>query len=210
MVATKNGRYLAGCLERARHGPAVRSQLLHPINVLGPFRLLGVDFIGPLQRSRLGNSYILHIMDYFSRFSMTFPSATANATDVIPALEQVFSLYTKPKAVYWDRGQHFLNEPVKDYLNALGVAFSYSPSGASQSTGMIKVGNRILQSVIRKGGDWEDDLRASTKHINSRTIEHLKLAPCEILLGAPPTPDLSELWKPVADANSVQQCPGLR
>ena len=199
-------RYIAGCLDCARHGPAARSQLLHPIIILGPFRLLGIDFIGPLQRSRLGNSYILHVMDYFSRFSITFPSATANTTDVIPALEQVFSLYAKPKAIYWDRGQHFLNEPVKDFLSALGIAFSYSPSGASQSTGMIEVGNKILQSVIRKGHDWEEGLSASTKQVNSRTINHLKLAPCEILLGVPPTPDLSELWKPTADTNSVRAC----
>ena len=40
-------RYLARCLECAKHGPAVRSQLLHPIVILGPFRLLGIDFIGP-------------------------------------------------------------------------------------------------------------------------------------------------------------------
>ena len=199
-------RYLAGCMECARHGPAVRSQLLHPVIVLGPFRLLGIDFIGPLQRSRLGNCFILHIMCYFSRFSVTFPSVTANATDVIPALRQCFSLYAKPKAVYWDRGQHFENQPVKEYLKEEGVAFSYSPSGSSQSTGMIEVGNKILEDVIRKDGDWEDGLHKSTRYINSRTIEHLRLAPCEILLGVPPFPDMSELWKPMAEANSVRAC----
>lgn len=199
-------RYLAGCLECARHGPAIRSQLLYPVIVVGPFRLLGIDFIGPLRRSRLGSLFILYLMDYFCRFSITFPSKTANATDVIPALKQAFTLYAKPKAVYWDRGQHFENQPVKDFLEGLGVAFSFSPSGSSQSTRMIEVGNKILEDVIRKGGDWEDDLGESTRHTNSRIIDHLRFAPCEILIGVPPTPDVSEMWKPLADANSIQAC----
>ena len=197
------GRYIAGCIECARHGPAVRSQLLHPVIVLGPFRLLGVDFIGPLACSKQGNFFILHIMCYFSRFSITFPSKTANATDVIPALRQTFTSYAKPKAIYWDRGQHFDNQLVKDFLEGLGIAFSHSPSGSSQSTGMIEVGNRILESVIRKGGDWEDGLKDSTRSVNSRTIRHLSVAPCEILLGVPPSPDLSEIWKPLASSDSV-------
>ena len=197
-------RYIAGCLECARHGPAMRSQLLHLVIVLGPFRLLGIDFIGPLPCSGLGNFYILHLICYFSRFSITSPSKTANATDVIPALQQAFTAYAKPKAVYWDRGQHYDNQLVKDFLDSLGVAFSFSPSGLSQSTGMVEVGNKILEDVIRKGGDWEDNLQTSTRSTNSRTIGHLAAAPCEILLGVPPSPDLSELWKPSAANDSVR------
>lgn len=197
-------RYLAGCLECAKHGPATRSQLLHPVIVLGPFRLLGIDFIGPLPCSRLGNFYILHLICYFSRFSITSASKTANATDVVPALQKAFAAYAKPKAVYWDRGHHYDNQLVKGFLNEQNVAFSFSPSGSSQSTGMVEVGNKILEDVIRKGGDWEDNLQSSTRSTNSRTIGHLGMAPCEILLGVPPSPDLSELWQPSAPNDSVR------
>ena len=68
---------------------------------------------------------------------------------------------------------------------------------------MIEVGNKILQDVLRKGGDSEDGLRHSTRYVNSRTIEHFKVAPREILLGVPPSLDLSELWKPTTDNDSV-------
>ena len=69
-----------------------------------------------------------------------------------------------------------------------------------------RVGNKILEDVIRKDRDREDGLRNSTRYVNSRTIEQLKIAPCEILLGVPPSPYLSELWKPAADGNSVRTC----
>lgn len=68
---------------------------------------------------------------------------------------------------------------------------------------MVEVGNKILEDVIRKGGDWEDDLQASTRSVNSRTVGHLGAAPCEILLGVPPSPDLTELWKPSVSNDSV-------
>lgn len=197
-------RYIAGCLECAKHGPATRSQLLHPIVVLGPFKLLGIDFIGPLPRSRLGNTYILHLICYFARFSITSPSASANATDVIPALERAFTSYAKPKAVYWDRGQHYDNQLVKDFLTSKNIAFSFSPSGSSQSTGMVEVGNKILEDVLRKGGDWEDGLQDTTRNVNSRIISHLTVAPCEILIGVPPSPDLSDLWKASASSSNVE------
>lgn len=99
--------YIKGCIQCARHGPATRSQPLHPVVVQGPFHLIGMDFIGPLPLSGSGSKFILHIIDYFSRFSMAFPSAAANLPEVIQALKFVFVHYATPRAVYMDRGQHF-------------------------------------------------------------------------------------------------------
>ena len=67
---------------------------------------------------------------------------------------------------------------------------------------MIEVGNKILEDVIRERGDWEGGLKASTRHTNSRIIGELGIAPYEILLGVPPS-DLSKLWKPTTDNDSV-------
>ena len=150
---------------------------IHPVVVLGPFRLLGVDFIGPLPTSRRGNRFILHIICYFSRFSATFPSKAANASDVIPALEKLFVLYAKPKAIYWDRGQHFFNQEVQDFLTTHNIGFSYSPSGSSNSTGMVEVGNRILEDVIRQGGDWDDNLPTDSRQVGIEDITSFCFVP---------------------------------
>ena len=190
------GRYIAGCLECARYGPATKSQPLKPVVVLGPFRLLGVDFIGPLPTSKSGNRFILHVICYFSRFSITFPRKIANAEDVLSAFEELFLLYGKPKAIYWDSGQHFISQEIQDFLTAAGIGFSYSPSGSSMSTGIVEVGNKILEDILRKEDDWEGGLKKSTRSLNSRVIRHLTYAPCEILLGLPPVPDLADKWKP--------------
>ena len=179
-------RYIKGCIPCARHGPAQRSQLLQPIRVHGPFQLMGFDFIGPLPKTKTGSVHIFHVMDYFSRFSMTFPSGTATAEDVVPFLGQVFARYTRPLGIYCDRGHHFQNTLVKDYLVRLGITLTFSPSGASQSTGMIEIGNRLLEDILRKttgDQDWEQVLPKATYDLNARTIHHLGASPASILFG---------------------------
>lgn len=137
-------KYIAGCVECARHRPALRSQPLHPVHVIHPMQLLGIDWIGSLPMAKSGIVYIFHVICYFRRFSFSFASPTANSTDVIRLLGILFVRYHKPLAIYCDRGQHFDNEETKAYLNNEGVNLSVSASGSSKSTGMVEVGNRLL------------------------------------------------------------------
>ncbi len=99
-------RYIAGCLECARHEAATRSQLLNPVRVSFPFQLLGMDFIGPLGVTKAGNKYILNVVCYFSKKVIPFATLTANASDVVESLRKVFVWFRRSYAIYCDRGQH--------------------------------------------------------------------------------------------------------
>ena len=161
-------KYIKECLECAGHGPATRSQSLHPIQVFHPMQLLGIDWIGPLPETSHGNKYIFHVICYFSRFSFTFASPAANSSDVIRFLRQIFIQFHKPWAVYCDRGQHFDSAETKTFVEGEGITLTFSGSGSSKSTGMIEVSNRILESILRKteSGDWDENLAASTQKTN--------------------------------------------
>lgn len=63
-----------------------------------------MDFIGPLKTTRAGNTHILNLICYFSRFDMPFATKTANVEDVIWCLKLAFVMYRKPYAIYCDRG----------------------------------------------------------------------------------------------------------
>ena len=165
-----------------------------------------MDFIGPMKKTTpAGFEYILHIMDYFSRYSMTYPSVTANAPDVIRALDDVFSRFTRPEAFFLDQGQHFKNQVVEDYMEARGVKLLFGPSGSSKSFGLIERGNRILEDVIRKSASsssaWDMVLPRATHEINSRIISHLRHSPLSILMGLSPTPPLATL---LGDSNLAE------
>ena len=60
------------------------------------FQLLDMEFVVPLPLPTAGACFILHFINYFSRFSITFFLKTVNASDVMPALEKVFIDYAVP------------------------------------------------------------------------------------------------------------------
>ena len=179
-------RYIAGCIDCARHGPATRSQPLNPVLVTYPFQLLGIDFIGPLGKTASGHVYILNVVCYFTRFIVPFATRTANVEDVIWCLRLLFAMYRTPHAIYCDRGQHFFNEELQEFLRQQGVSITYSPSGASKSTGMVEVCNKLLEQVLRKDAPdstWDTRLPQAARSVNSRIIPYLGLSPSAILLG---------------------------
>ena len=180
-------RYIAGCIECAKHGPATRSQPLNPVLVTYPFQLLGIDFIGPLGKTASGHVYILNVVCYFTRFIVPFATRTANVEDVIWCLKLLFAMYRTPHAIYCDRGQHFLNEELQEFLRQQGVSITYSPSGASKSTGMVEVSNKLLEQVLRKDSSdathtWDTRLPQAARSVNSRIIPYLGLSPTAIIL----------------------------
>jgi hypothetical protein len=184
-------RYIAGCLECAKHGPARRSQPLHPVLTTYPFQLIGMDFIGPLAETKPAkHTHILNIVCYFSRFMVPFACRSANVEDVTWSLRLFVSMYRTPHAIYCDRGQHFDNEVLRDFLRSYGIAIDYSPSGASKSTGMVEMSNRLLEEVLRKAGPnpdsdttWDLRLAKATKAVNERVIPYLGISPSAINFG---------------------------
>lgn len=178
-------RYIDGCLACAKHGPATRSQPLHPILVTYPFQLMGMDFIGPLPKTRAGAKFILTLICYATNFTVPFATKTANVEEVLWCLPLFFAMYRKPQAFYVDPGQHFNNDELREFLAREGVAIEYSPSGSSKSTGMVEVHNKLLEQVLRKDNDREWDVRLprGASCTNQRIIGYLGLSPCDMLFG---------------------------
>ena len=60
-----------------------------------------MNFIEPLKKTMpAGLKYILHLINYFSRYFMTDFSMTVNASDVIQALNNLFSQFTQSEAFF--------------------------------------------------------------------------------------------------------------
>ncbi len=147
--------------------------------------------------------YIFHIIDYFSRFSVAYACKTANAPDVIESPKDVFTKYTTPRAIYCDRGQHFDNEEVRGFLGGEGITITYRPSGSSKSTGMVEVGNRLLEDIVRRSSEDRDLAPPkSVRSLNSRIATHLEISPSEVLIGTAPAPTSSAIDPKVLSATS--------
>lgn len=63
---------------------------LHPIPVKAPWHQIGIDFVGPLSpESDDGNSYILTVSDYFTKWVEAVPTSDKCACTVAAVLFKV-------------------------------------------------------------------------------------------------------------------------
>jgi hypothetical protein len=99
-------RYIRECLQCVLHDSILKSQLLHLVRVQRSFQLIKFDFIESLSIIKREITYIFHVMNYFTRFFMTFSIKDVNAENVIKSLKQVFVRYIKSAVIYCDREQH--------------------------------------------------------------------------------------------------------
>ena len=88
---------------------------------------------------------------------------------------------------------------------------------------MIEISNKLLEDILQKADmDWEMALNRSTGNLNGRVIQHLGVAPSNILLGVTGTPSaldstmrsvgsqspqvwIEELTDPTQHAQAVQE-----
>lgn len=192
--------YIRSCKHCAKHAPWTRKPPIIPILPDYPLLIMGMDFIGPLPKTARGNRYILHLIDYFSSFSITFATKGPSTDDVLPHLETTFSLLPAPSLVYVDNGSHFTSSCMKAFFIRRQIEMEERPTLSSKSTGKIESANRFLQGALRKStpqshndrtsqsmgniqGDWDLALERCTHQLNSRIIPHIRYSPSEILLG---------------------------
>jgi len=129
-------KLIKSCRICAEHKP----QFFRPktgtlIKATQPFERLNIDFKGPLP-SKNGNSYILTVIDEYSRFPFAFPCPDISANSVIQCLYSLFAIFGAPAYIHSDRGTSFMSGQLRQFLHERGVATSrttpYHPQGNAQ------------------------------------------------------------------------------
>lgn len=125
--------YVSGCLVCAKHGTAVRSQLLSRLMISTPMEFLGIDFVGPFPKfESIKTFYILVVVDYFSRFMWSKAIVTDNSDSVISFLENIFVEHGIPVDIYADSGAHF-GKATQKFAELHGIVWYTSPVSAKKS-----------------------------------------------------------------------------
>src|SRR5437764_12192622 len=70
--------YVKYCDKCQRRGQKGGKSYLNPIRVGEPFERIGIDFVGPLERTRKGNRYILVVTDYLTKWPEAKPIPIKN------------------------------------------------------------------------------------------------------------------------------------
>eukprot|EP00731_Ephydatia_muelleri_P038941 Em1000g3a len=111
----------AACISRKTPAPKQRASL-QSILVGQPMQLVAVDILGPLPESGNGNSYILVVGDYFTRWMEAYPIQNQEAVTVAQKLvDEIFCRFSVPEQLHSDQGRQFESAVIKEICNLLHI-----------------------------------------------------------------------------------------
>jgi transposase InsO family protein len=93
--------------------------LTHPFTTSRyyPLECLNVDFIGPYP----DKGYVFVIIDAFTRWVELYHSTDATSKSAAEHLLQHFGRFGAPNQLRSDRGSHFVNSVIKEFLPLVGT-----------------------------------------------------------------------------------------
>lgn len=167
--------YVKTCDSCQRRGNKGGIGYLNPIKVGKPFERIGIDFVGPLEKTKDGNKYILVVTDYLTKWPEAEPMKEATAGNVIQFIyEKIICRHGCPKIILSDRGTHFRNRLVEGLCEKFMIKHKLSSPYHPQTNGLVERFNRTLCESLAKVSEQEDEW---DKHIESvlfayRTTRH--------------------------------------
>ena len=168
-------QYAESCDACQRRGRSKQNNLLHPIPVHSPFYQIGIDFVGPLPRSKRGKKYIIVAMDYLTKWpeAKAVSEATAEAASNF-IYEQIICQHGCPQLILSDRGTHFNNNMIKSLMDKFKINHLLSTPYHPQTNGLVERFNKTLcESLARlslRNNDW--DLYIAPTLFAYRTTKH--------------------------------------
>ncbi|KAK7934242.1 hypothetical protein WMY93_005138 [Mugilogobius chulae] len=142
-------------------GKGVGQAHLQPLPIIGtPFERIGMDIVGPLEKSSTGNRFILVLCDYATRYPEAFPLRSIKAKQIANCLLQLFSRVGVAKEILTDCGTNFMSKLLKQVYQLLGVKGIRTTPYHPQTDGLVERYNKTLKHMLRKfvcdtGADWD-------------------------------------------------------
>jgi hypothetical protein len=155
-----------------------------------PMTELSCDTIGPLPPDQYGNSYILGIVDNFSKFIELFAIPSTQAMEYITSIVKHIGIFGVPKSIRTDGGTQFTANVCKDLSNMLKfdhmVIVPYHP----EANGLIERRNAEVMKHLRAlvfakdvKDEWSKVLPLVQRILNYTKDGSLGVAPAQVLFG---------------------------
>lgn len=99
-----------------------------------PWRRVSLDFVGPLPRSKRGNTFLFVVVDAFTKYVVMTPLRNSKAMTTVPVLrERVFLKFGVPETIWLDNGKQLISTDFNKFLDTFGVKNRYTPYFHPQS-----------------------------------------------------------------------------
>lgn len=155
-----------------------------------PWATICADFVGPLPRSKHGNSMLLVIMDRFSKWTELVPLRKATTEGLIKACrERIISRYGVPKILITDNGTQFTSNQFEKFLAEMGIKHQLTAPYTPQENPTERT-NRTVKTMIaqvsKQHNTWDDMLPEIMLAINTSASESTGYSPAYLTQGREP------------------------
>ena len=160
------------CAARKTSAPTRRAPL-GTVTAGYPTQVMAVDLVGPLPESPNGNSYILVIGDYFTRWMDALPLPNQEASTVAGKLvDELFLCFSIPEQLHSDQGPQFESQLMSEVCKLLNIYKTRTTPYHPQCDGLVERFNRTLLNMLSTCAsdhpfDWEQHIHKVCLAYNS-------------------------------------------
>ena len=129
-----------------------------------PLERVAIDILGPLPKTKRGNTYVIVVGDYFTKWTEAFAIPDQEAATVARVLvEEFICRFGVPRQLHSDKDSNFESQLFQQTCKLLEIDKTRTSSRRPQSDGMVERFNRTLESMLsmyveKKPSTWDEHL----------------------------------------------------
>ena len=175
-----------------------------------PFTRVGLDIIGPLPITKNGNSYIITLVDYFTKWVEAKPIPNMKSEEVIKFLIEVITRHGPPEIIVTDNGSSFMSDITKMMIDLYGSWVHFVSPHHPESNGMIENRNKeigkILRLLVENESEWDEYLPSALWALRTTKNSKTKFSSFELLYGRKSTWPLEVIFPDIyKDPNESEE-----
>lgn len=154
-----------------------------------PMERVHLDFLGQLQTTPRGNSFILMMVDQFTNWveCIPLPSQTTEVT-ARAAINEFFTRFGYPLQIFTDQGTNFSSKLFKDICEVLKISKTRTTPFRASANGQVERFNRTLMDAVRcfvskTPGDWDESIPQIASALRSCVNRSTGFTPNMLMLG---------------------------
>ena len=155
-----------------------------------PMQTLNIDSIGPLPADQYGNTFILVVIDCFTRFVELYAVRDVGAVEAARALLQQVGRYGAPQFIRSDRGSQFVNETIEQLLKLVGTEHQLTLAYSKEENAIVERANKEVMRHLRAilldkntTNDWVTYLPFVQRIMNASEHSSIGMSPAQLLFG---------------------------
>ena len=175
----------AQCTMRKSPAPKPKAKLCN-VRIGSPMELIAMDILGPLPETTAGNSYVLVVGDYFTKWMEAYPIPIQDATTVANKIVNEFICrFSVPRQLHSDQGPQF---EITEICKLLQIEKSRTTAYHPQSDGLIERFNWMLIQMLATCIDtypfnWEDHIKKVCMAYNVSRQSSTQYSPFFLMFG---------------------------